>query len=64
MAVYKASMKAMQAGCKGIIAMMIVALISNVLFHTGTFVIFILMILYIFIELTYERAILKEGKQS
>ena len=64
MAVYKASMKAMQAGCKGIIAMMIVALISNVLFHTGTFVIFILMILYIFIELTYEHAILKEGKQS
>lgn len=62
MAAYKASRKAMQAGCKGCIVLMIVSLISNVLFHTGTFVIFILMILYIFIELTYELTVTKEGK--
>ena len=62
MSVYKASKKAMQAGCKGCIVLMIVSLISNVLFHTGTFVIFILMVLYIFIELTYEFAVMKEGK--
>lgn len=64
MAAYKASMKAMQAGCKGCIALMLVSLITNVLFQTGTFVIFILMVLYITIELTYEFSVVKEGKRK
>lgn len=62
MAAYKASMKAMEAAGKGCIILMVVSLLSNVLFHTGTFVIFILMLLYIVIELTYELSLVKEGE--
>ena len=62
MAAYKASLNAMHKGLKGIIALMLVSLVANTLFHTGTFVTFILMILYIFIEVTYELSVIKERK--
>lgn len=64
MTAYRAYRRMAESGMRAIPILMCAAMFANALFHTGTFAVLLLALLYAWMQFVYQHSLLKEGNRK